>query len=208
MKNVTIITHPLVEHSMAILRDKNTPNDEFRRHGDIVAKFLISEATSDLQTEPVDIATPIGPTTAQTLKSRVVVVPILRAGLSLLPAAQELLPHMAVGFVGLVRDEQTAIADKYYEKLPDIKADDLVLIVDPMLATGGSMDEAINIVKKAGGKKIKAVNLLASPEGVERIHSKHPDVEIVTTVVDDGLDDRKYIVPGLGDFGDRYFATD
>ncbi len=193
---------------MAILRDKNTPSDEFRRHGDIVAKMLLLEATKDMPIENVDIETPIKKTTARTLKSRVVVVPILRAGLSMLPAAQELLPHMAVGFVGLVRDEKTAIADKYYEKLPEIRSDDLVLIVDPMLATGGSMDEALNIVKAAGAKQIKALHLLTSPEGIERIHKKHPEIEIVTTVVDEGLDERKYIVPGLGDYGDRYLGTE
>ncbi len=208
MNKVTVVSHPLIEYSMAILRNKNTPSDEFRRHGNIVAKMLILEATKDLETNSVEIETPLKKTEAQTLKTRVVIVPILRAGLSMLPAAQELLPLMAVGFVGLVRDEKTAIADKYYEKLPEIKPTDLVLVVDPMLATGGSMDEALNIVKAAGAKKVRAVNLLASPEGIERVHQKHPEVEIITTVIDEGLDPRKYIVPGLGDFGDRYFGTD
>jgi uracil phosphoribosyltransferase len=208
MKNVTIISHPLVEHSMTVVRDKTTPPDEFRRHADIIAKTLILEATKYLESKTVEIETPLKRTSAKKLKSRVVVVPILRAGLSLLPAAQELLPHMAVGFVGLVRDEKTAIADKYYEKLPEIRSDDLILIVDPMLATGGSMDKAVSVVKKAGGENIKSLNLLASPEGIERLHSEHPEVEIITTVIDEGLDDRKYVVPGLGDFGDRYFGTE
>lgn len=208
MKNVTLVQHPLIDHSMAILRDKTTPSDEFRRHGDIVAKLLILEATKDLSTEDIEIETPLKKTEAKTLKTRVVVVPILRAGLSMLTAAQELLPLIAVGFVGLVRDEKTAIADKYYEKLPEIMLDDLVLVVDPMLATGGSMDEALNIVKAAGGKQIKAVCLLATQTGIDRVHKNHSDIEIVTTVIDEGLDHRAYIVPGLGDFGDRYFGTD
>lgn len=208
MKNVVIVSHPLVDHSMTILRDKRTGADEFRRHADIVAKLLLIEAAKGLATGQSKIDTPLAAFDGQVLKSRVIVVPILRAGISMLSAAYELLPSISVGFVGLVRDEETAIADKYYEKIPKINPNDTVFIVDPMLATGGSMDEALNIVKAAGAKKIVIVTIVCAPEGLERVQKNHSEVPIITAAVDKHLDPKAYIVPGLGDFGDRYFATE
>jgi len=193
---------------MTVLRDKQTRADEFRRHADIVAKLLLIEAAKDLTTGKLTIDTPLAPFDGQSLKSRVIVVPILRAGISMLSAAYELLPSIAVGFVGLVRDEKTAIADKYYEKIPKINSDDNIFVVDPMLATGGSMDEALNIVKAGGAKKITVVTIVCAPEGLERVAKNHPDVPIITAAVDEKLDSKAYIVPGLGDFGDRYFGTE
>ncbi|HCM51594.1 TPA: uracil phosphoribosyltransferase [Candidatus Saccharibacteria bacterium] len=208
MKSVLVVSHPLIEHSMTVLRDKQTRADEFRRHADIVAKLLLIEAAKDLTTGKLTIDTPLAPFDGQSLKSRVIVVPILRAGISMLSAAYELLPSIAVGFVGLVRDEKTAIADKYYEKIPKINSDDNIFVVDPMLATGGSMDEALNIVKAGGAKKITVVTIVCAPEGLERVAKNHPDVPIITAAVDEKLDSKAYIVPGLGDFGDRYFGTE
>ncbi|MBI2589056.1 uracil phosphoribosyltransferase [Candidatus Saccharibacteria bacterium] len=208
MKNVTVVAHPLINNSMTLLRDKRTQADEFRRHSDIVSKLLLIEATKGLQTETSKIETPIASFSGQLLTDRVVVVPILRAGISMLSAAYGLLPSISVGFIGLVRDEKTAIADKYYEKLPDIKSADTIFIVDPMLATGGSMDEALNIVKSAGAKRIVVVSIVCAPEGLERVNKKHSNVPIITAAVDEKLDSNAYIVPGLGDFGDRYFGTE
>lgn len=208
MKNVTIVKHSLIDDSMTILRDKHTQADEFRRHSDIVSKLLLIEATKGLQTEVSKIETPIAPFSGQHLTDRVVVVPILRAGISMLSAAYGLLPSISVGFIGLVRDEKTGGADKYYQKLPDIKPGDTVFIVDPMLATGGSMDEALNIIKSAGAKRIVVVSIVCAPEGLARVHKNHSDVPIITAAVDQRLDDNAYIVPGLGDFGDRYFGTE
>lgn len=207
MSNVLVVSSPLVQNSLGILRDKNTEVSEFRKHTEIVAKMLLSAALSDLKLSEKQIETPIGPHNATIISDSIVAVPILRAGLSLLSSTLLLLPQVKVGFIGLVRDEQTAIADKYYEKLPEIHEEDTVLILDPMLATGGSLDEAINIIKKAGAKRIKAVTVLCAPEGIQRVTSSHPDIEIITAVIDEKLNDKAYIVPGLGDFGDRYFGT-
>lgn len=208
MKNLTVVAHPLITSSMTLLRDKRTPADVFRRHADIVSKLLLIEATKLLHTQDIKIETPVAPYEGQKLTDRVIVVPILRAGISMLSAAYGLLPAISVGFIGLVRDEKTAIADKYYEKLPDIKPKDSVFIVDPMLATGGSMDEALNIIKSAGAQRIVVVSIVCAPEGLARVNQKHSDVPIITAAVDQRLDDNAYIVPGLGDFGDRYFGTE
>lgn len=208
MKNLTVVSHPLIDHSMTFLRDKRTQSDRFRRHADIVAKLLLIEAVKNLPTENKAIETPLSAFAGKKLDAKVIIVPILRAGLAMLGAAHELLPKISVGFVGLVRDEKTAIADKYYEKIPEIKPTDTVFVVDPMLATGGSMDEALAIVKEKSAKKIIAVSIVCAPEGLARINKNHPDVQVVTAAVDEHLDDKAYIVPGLGDFGDRYFGTD
>ncbi len=205
---VSVISHPLIDHSMTVLRDKRTKPDEFRRHADIISKLLLIEAIKDLPTADIRIETPLAPFAGRQLKNRVIVVPILRAGISMLNAAFELLPLISVGFVGLVRDEKTAIADKYYEKLPKIKPTDTVFVVDPMLATGGSMDEALKIVKEAGAQNTYVVTIVCAPEGLKRVIDNHPDVPIITAAIDKKLDSKAYIVPGLGDFGDRYFGTE
>lgn len=208
MNNLTIIKHPLIDNSMTILRNKNTQADEFRRHADIVAKLLLIEATKLLNTQNTKIETPVSGFDGQELTNRIIVVPILRAGISMLGAAYELLPSIAVGFIGLVRDEKTAIADKYYEKLPKINAGDTVFVVDPMLATGGSMDKALSMVKAAGAKNIIVVSIVCAPEGLKRVNQNHSEIPIITAALDEKLNDKAYIVPGLGDFGDRYFGTE
>jgi uracil phosphoribosyltransferase len=207
MKQVTIISHPLIEHSLTILRDKRTKTEEFRRHADIVSKILLIEATGTMQLKDKNIETPLSLFTGKELKDDVVVVPVLRAGLAMLFALQEMLPAASVGFIGLERDEKTAIAREYYKKIPVILSTNIVIVVDPMLATGGSMDDTIRAVKEKGAKRIIGVSIVSAPEGIERLTRNHPDVPIITAALDNHLNDKAYIVPGLGDFGDRYFGT-
>lgn len=208
MKNVAVVSHPLIEHSLTVLRDKNTRTDEFRRHADVVSKVLLIEALKELHLMDKKIETPLAPFIGRELKDDVIVVPVLRAGLAMLTALQDLLPSMSVGFIGLERDEQTAIAREYYKKIPKIFSTHIVLVIDPMLATGGSMDDTIKAVKQKGAKRIVAVSIVSAPEGLGRVTKAHPDVPIITAALDERLNDKAYIVPGLGDFGDRYFGTE
>lgn len=207
MKQVTIVEHPLIDHSLTIIRDKNTETEEFRRHADVVSKILLIEATKHIVVKEKKIETPLAPFPGKELKDDVIVVPVLRAGLAMLIALRDFLPAVSVGFIGLERDEKTAIARAYYEKIPKIFATHIVLVIDPMLATGGSMDDTLVAVKQKGAKRIVAVSIVSAPEGIKRVAKNHPDVPIVTAAVDSHLNDRAYIVPGLGDFGDRYFGT-
>ncbi len=207
MKNVMVVEHPLISHSLTIIRDKNTKTEEFRRHADVVSKVLLVEATKHLKLKDKKITTPLAPLTGGELKDDIVVVPVLRAGLAMLMALRDLLPAVHVGFIGLERDEQTAIAREYYNKIPKIFATHIVFVIDPMLATGGSMDDTLKAVKGKGAKRIVAVSIVSAPEGIKRVQKNHPDVPIVTAAIDSHLNDRAYIVPGLGDFGDRYFGT-
>lgn len=206
-KNIRVVTHPLIDHSLTILRDKKTGTEEFRRHAGIVSKILLIEATKNLNLEIAAIVTPLAAMNGKRLKDEVVVVPVLRAGLAMLFAIQDFLPSVSVGFIGLERDEKTAIAREYYQKLPKIFATHRVIILDPMLATGGSFDDTVTAIKKKGGKRMMLVCIVAAPEGIARIEKNHPDVEIITAAIDKKLNAIKYIVPGLGDFGDRYFGT-
>lgn len=208
MKNITIVSHPLVEHSLTILRDKNTRTDEFRRHADVVSTILVIEATKQMQLTKKDIETPLSPFAGKDLADDVIIVPVLRAGLAMLFAMRDMLPKASVGFIGLERDEKTAIAREYYKKIPKILASNIVFVVDPMLATGGSMDDTLKAVKERGATRLVAVSIVSAPEGIERVTKNHPDVPIVTAALDDKLNDKAYIVPGLGDFGDRYFGTE
>ncbi len=208
MKNVTVVSHPLIEDSLTILRDKNTRTEEFRRHADVVSKVLLIEALKELSLKDKPIETPLAPFTGRELSDDVIVVPVLRAGLAMLTALRDLLPSMSVGFIGLERDEKTAIAREYYKKIPKIFSTHIVLVIDPMLATGGSMDDTIKAVKAKGAKRIVAVSIVSAPEGLGRLARAHPDVPIVTAALDERLNDKAYIVPGLGDFGDRYFGTE
>ncbi len=208
MKNLTVVTHPLIDHSLTILRDKTTKTEEFRRHADVVSKILIIDATTRMKLQDKLIDTPLTSFSGKELADHVIVVPVLRAGLAMLFAMQEILPKASVGFIGLERDEKTAIAREYYKKIPKILSTNIVFVVDPMLATGGSMDDTISAVKQRGAKRIVAVSIVSAPEGVVRIAEKHPDVSIITAVLDEKLNEQKYIVPGLGDFGDRYFGTE
>lgn len=204
---ISLVTHPLIDHSLTILRRKETGTEEFRRHAGIVSKILLIEATKNLNLEVAAIVTPLAPMNGKRLKDEVVVVPVLRAGLAMLFALQDFLPAVAVGFIGLERDEKTAVAREYYQKLPQIFSTHRVIILDPMLATGGSFDDTVTAIKKKGGKRITLVCVVAAPEGIARIQKNHPDVEIFTAAIDKKLNAIKYIVPGLGDFGDRYFGT-
>lgn len=207
MKNVTLVEHPLIAHSLSVIRSKETGTEEFRRHAGIISKILLVEVMKDLATADVKIETPLAPMVGKQLKDEVVVVPVLRAGLAMLFAIQDFLPSVSVGFIGLERDEKTAQAREYYRKLPKLYATHRVLVIDPMLATGGSFDDTVTLLKEKGAKNITIVSIVSAPEGVTRMQKRHPDVQIVTAAIDDHLDDRKFIVPGLGDFGDRYFGT-
>jgi uracil phosphoribosyltransferase len=208
MKNLTVVSHPLIDHSLTILRNKETKPDEFRRHADVVSKVLLIEAIKQLHVKEKKIMTPLAPFSGRELKDDVIVVPVLRAGLAMLTAMRDLLPSMSVGFIGLERDEQTAIAREYYLKIPKIFATHIVFVIDPMLATGGSMDDTIAAVKAKGAKRIVGVSIVSAPEGLKRVALHHPEVPVFTGAIDDHLNEKAYIVPGLGDFGDRYFGTE
>ena len=208
MDNVTIVSHPLIDHSLTILRDKTTKTDEFRRHADVVSKILLIEATKRMQLMDKPIETPLSRFIGKELKDDVIVVPVLRAGLAMLFALQDMLPKASVGFIGLERDEKTAIAREYYKKIPKILTSNIVFVIDPMFATGGSMDDTVTAVKQKGATRIVSVSIVAAPEGVKRFVKRHPDVPVITAALDERLNDKAYIVPGLGDFGDRYFGTE
>jgi len=204
-----ILDHPLVHHALADLRDRHTPTSRFRHRARELAKFLILEATRDLETDPIDVETVLGTAKGQTLGNRpIVVAPILRAGLAMVESAMELLPEAEVRHIGLYRNESSLSPVEYYVKLPDTyPPETTVLIIDPMLATGGSAVATIDLFKRRGVTKIKFLCLIASPEGVKRVHEEHPDVPVLTVSVDDHLNEKGYIVPGLGDAGDRTFGT-
>jgi uracil phosphoribosyltransferase len=189
------------------LRDVTTPPPEFRRAANRISVLLAAEALRKVPSRPSTVTTPLGLADGQVVAGDVVVVPVLRAGLGMLDAVLELLPSARVGHIGLQRDEATAIASKYYTKLPRNLEDSFVLMIDPMLATGGSAVAAIDLLKAAGARVLRMICIVAAPEGVALVEQHHPDVEIYTPVVDRELDSHKYIVPGLGDFGDRLYGT-
>ena len=199
--------HPAVLHKLAILRDKKTEPKKFREVVRELSWLLGYEALADVGVRPIRIQTPLEETDASELGERIGLVPILRAGLGMVDAMLELLPTAQVWHLGLFRDERTLRPVEYYNKLPDSATVDLCLILDPMLATGGSATAAIEVLKKWGAVRIKLVNLIASPEGVKAVSGAHPDVEIHTAALDRGLNEKGYIEPGLGDAGDRQFGT-
>lgn len=203
---IDIVSHPLARHLVTRLRDVATEPDRFRRVSDLLTLQLALEATKDLPIASYPIATPLEPMQGERLATGIVVVPILRAGLGMLHPILELFPDVSVGYVGLARDHTTAVASSYYEKLPTI-ADRPVLLVDPMLATGGSACQAIDVIKAAGGTDIRLVCVVAAPEGVKLVNERHPDVRVIGAALDRELNDSKYIMPGLGDFGDRLYGT-
>ena len=202
-----IVTHPLVHDALAQLRDKQTPADAFRRIATRISVLLAAEALRDVPTTTSTVVTPLGPAEARRMASDVVVVPVLRAGLGMLDAVLELVPTARVGYIGLQRDEETAIASRYYSKLPRGLSDSYVLMIDPMLATGGSASAALDLLRQAGASGVRILCIVAAPEGVAVLEREHPDVSIYTPVVDRHLNAQKYIVPGLGDFGDRLYGT-
>jgi len=208
MENVHILNHPLLQHKLSILRDKNTGVKEFREIVGEIASLMCYEATRDLTTEEVEIETPICKAKVQVLSGKkIAIVPILRAGIGMVDGVTALIPSAKVGHIGLYRDPQTHEPVKYYCKMPADIAERDVLIVDPMLATGGSAVAAIGFIKEYGCKSIKMMNIIAAPEGIENVTKNHPDVEIYVAAVDQCLNENAYIVPGLGDAGDRIFGT-
>jgi uracil phosphoribosyltransferase len=205
--NLHVSRHPAILHKLAILRDEKTEPKKFREVVRELSWLLGYEALADVGVRPLDIRTPMEPMTAHQLDARIGLVPILRAGLGMVDAMLELMPTAQVWHLGLFRDERTLRPVEYYNKLPDSATVDLCLILDPMLATGGSATAAIEVLKKWGAVRIKLVNLIAAPEGVEAVSSAHPEVDIYCASLDRGLNDRGYIQPGLGDAGDRQFGT-
>ena len=190
------------------LRDVRTEPPAFRRAANRISVLLAAEALRDVPSARGTVTTPLGPASGVVVQGDVVVVPVLRAGLGMLDAVLELLPAARVGHIGLQRDEATAIASKYYSKLPADLSQSYVLIIDPMLATGGSAVAAINMIKAAGATLIRMICIVAAPDGIALVERRHPDVPVYTPVVDDHLNAQKYIVPGLGDFGDRLYGTE
>lgn len=207
--NVNVISHPLAQQLLTRLRDYNTPCHEFRQKALLLSRFLAYEAMSDLTTREAGVETPLGPAKGVVLSDYVVIAPVLRAGLIIAEAAQEILPPTArVYHVGLRRDEQTLQAISYYAKLPEkLPAESKVYVLDPMLATGGSAVAAISLFADLGVSSIHLVSFLAAPEGIKHVHDKFPRVTITTASIDECLNEHGYIVPGLGDAGDRIFGT-
>lgn len=205
---VHIFDHPLIQHKLAILRDECTGVKEFREIVSEIASLMCYEATRDLPTEEVTIKTPVATGKFKTLAGKkLAIVPILRAGLGMVDGILTLIPSAKVGHIGLYRDPDTLEPVEYYCKMPSDIAERDVIVLDPMLATGGSASAAIQFIKNYEVKHIKLMNIIAAPEGIERVHKDHPDVEIYVAAVDEKLNDHGYIVPGLGDAGDRIFGT-
>src|SRR5437870_8311187 len=203
---LSVSKHPLVADSLRGLRDSTTQPDEFRALARNVITMLLYEATADLPVKHGKVRTPLAEADAIEIETEVVAIPVLRAGLGLLPPVLELLPKVSVGYIGLERDDETAVARIYYNKLPRL-AGKIPLLLDPMLATGGSGAQALDLISEAGGEGARMICVVAAPEGVRAIEERHPGVQIFTASLDEGLNDRAFIVPGLGDFGDRLFGT-
>ena len=206
--SVTEVTHPLVQHKLSYLRETETPTVHFRKLVEEVTLLLTYEATKDLPTEDVEISTPLERMHAPRISGKkVAVCPILRAGLGMLDGVLTLISGARVGFIGLYRNEETLQPVEYYVKLPADVADRDVILLDPMLATGNSTEHAVRLVKDAGATSVRLISIIAAPEGIENIQSTHPDVQIVVAAIDRQLNERGYIVPGLGDAGDRLYGT-
>jgi uracil phosphoribosyltransferase len=205
---VTVVTHPLVQHKLSYLRDKDTPTVHFRKLANEVTLLLTYEATKDFPTETDEVETPLERTEVQRIAGKkVAVCPVLRAGLGMLDGVLSLVSSARVGFIGLYRDEETLQPVEYYVKLPELGEERDAIVLDPMLATGRSSAAAVAAVKAAGARSVTLVCLVAAPEGIEHMQSEHPDVRIVTAAIDRELNDRGYILPGLGDAGDRLYGT-
>ncbi len=208
MDKVHILDHPLLQHKLSILRDENTGVKEFREVVSEIATLMCYEATRDLPTEEMEIKTPMAVGKFKHIAGKkLAIVPVLRAGLGMVDGILTLIPSVKVGHIGLYRDPDTLEPVEYYCKMPTDIAERDVIILDPMLATGGSASAAIQFIKNYDAKHIKLMNIIAAPEGIERVHKDHPDVDIYCAAVDEKLNDHGYIVPGLGDAGDRIFGT-
>ncbi len=207
-KNITIFTHPLIQHKISLLRDRHTGTNEFRRLVEEIATLEGFIALEDLPMKEVEIATPIEKCTTPVISGlKPAIVPILRAGLGMVEGILTLVPSAKVGHIGMYRDETTHEPQAYYCKLPGSLSERTVIVTDPMLATGGSAVDAINQIKKCGGRKIKFMCIIAAPEGLKKLHLAHPDVQIYVGHLDRCLNEKAYICPGLGDAGDRIFGT-
>lgn len=207
MSQLHVMDHPLIQHKISFLRDKNTSVKDFREMAYEIALLMGYEATRDLRLTEHEVETPIAKTVGKFIDKQVALVPILRAGLGMTDALMSLIPAAKVGHVGLYRDPETHEPVEYYCKLPNDIEERQVLVLDPMLATGGSAVAAIEFIKKRGAKKIKLMNIIGAPEGVEAVQKAHPDVDIYVGALDERLNENCYIVPGLGDAGDRLFGT-
>jgi len=204
---VHLVEHPVVHDALAELRDVKTAPVAFRRAARRISGLLVAEALRDAPSVSRTVETPLGPAPSRVVEADVVFVPVLRAGLGMLDAALDLVPNARVGHIGLQRDEATAVASRYYSRLPPDLAGSYTVLLDPMLATGGSAAAGIDLLKASGARGIRMVSIVAAPEGVAVLESRHPDVHIYTPVIDRELNARKFIVPGLGDFGDRLYGT-
>lgn len=205
---VHVIDHPLVQHKLTMLRDEQTGSKDFRELMEELSMLMAYEVTRDMPTETVDVTTPVGVTQGTVISGKkVAIVPILRAGLGMVPGIVRLIPAAKVGHIGVYRDPNTLEPVEYYCKLPTDVSERDVIIVDPMLATGGSAVAAIDFIKQRGAVSIKFMAVVAAPEGIERVHDEHPEIPIYVAAVDERLNDQAYIVPGLGDAGDRLFGT-
>jgi uracil phosphoribosyltransferase len=204
---VTCVEHPLAAVALTVLRRTETSTNDFRQSARLISRILALHVLADLDTDTVGVETPLESTEGSVLRKTVIFVPVLRAGLAMLDAMSDMVPGSRVGFVGLERDEQTAIAHSYYQKLPEQLANAEVIVLDPMLATGGSAVATVDLLKARAASSIRVACIVTAPEGVEFLRDSHPDVRLFTTAVDRCLNEKKYILPGLGDFGDRYFGT-
>ena len=208
MSKVHVFDHPLIQHKLSVLRDKNTSVKEFREIISEISMLMCYEATRDLPVEEIQVETPVDTATCyQIAGKKLAIVPILRAGLGMVDGMVTLMPNVKVGHIGLFRDPETLEPVKYYFKMPQDISERDVIVVDPMLATGGSAVAAVTFLKEAGARHIKLMAIIAAPEGVEAMQKAHPDVDIYVAALDDHLNDHGYIVPGLGDAGDRIFGT-
>jgi uracil phosphoribosyltransferase len=204
---VHLVDHPVVQDILLQLRDARTTPERFRQLAGRISVFLAADALRALPSEAATVETPLGPARGRRCQTDVVLVPVLRAGLGMLPGMLELVPGARVGHIGLQRDERTAAASQYYAKLPPRLEESYVLMIDPMLATGGSAVAALQMLARAGARDVRLVCIVAAPEGIAAVEKVYPDVPIFTPVVDERLNDHKFIVPGLGDFGDRLYGT-
>ena len=208
MSKVHVFQHPLIQHKLSIMRNKDTGCKEFRELLDEISMLMVYEVTRDLPTEEVTVETPICTAKTRMLSGKAIgVIPILRAGLGMVDGIQRLIPNVKIGHIGLYRDPKTLEPVEYYCKLPDEAEHRQLFVLDPMLATGGSASAAISFLKKRGCANIRLMNLIAAPEGIERVQHDHPDVDIYVAALDEKLNEHGYIIPGLGDAGDRLFGT-
>ena len=207
MKNVKLISHPLIEHKLSILRDKKTDPFQFRMLIDEISYLMLFEASNDLKLKSVEITTPVAKMNAKKLDEKIMICPILRAALGMLDAIFKLIPDASVGFLGFQRNEKTLQAEFFYAKLPKDYKNRTAIIIDPMFATGGTAIDAVKFLKEKGVKNIKFISIISAPEGLKKFSEIYPDVPVYTAAIDEKLNENGYIVPGLGDAGDRVFNT-